>query len=77
VKALKSEHSGNLEEHSKELKEEENSPEGEDSNMIHESTKEMKSGVFSIQILKADPGVVILAERDEGGENYVIELPEE
>ena len=45
--------------------------------MLHESAKEMKSGLFSIQILKADPGVVILAEKDEGGENYVIELPEE
>lgn len=49
----------------------------EETNMLHESAKAMKTGQFSIQILKAEPGVVILAEREEGGENYVIELPEE
>ena len=37
----------------------------------------MKSGNFSVQVVRKGEGLIILAERVEGGENYVIELGED
>jgi hypothetical protein len=49
-------------------------PDSAPENLLYDTTKKMKSGNFSVQVVKNGEGLIILAERVEGGENYVIEL---